>query len=130
MRTEKRSAFLSGLCGVAVALGMVAASAQADVTTDGGAESGATVAAPAPADVAAGPDQAVEAEASSGDPSTAETLPSTDDAVDEEPAATAVEATTGEASPQEAGEGEPASDEDISLEAILEDLKRREGRSG
>jgi hypothetical protein len=37
MRTEKRSAFLSALCGVAVALGMMAASAQADVTTERGA---------------------------------------------------------------------------------------------
>jgi small subunit ribosomal protein S1 len=105
--------------------------AQAEVTTDGGAESGAPVAAPVPADAAAGAGQAVEAEASSGDPSTAETQPSTDDAVDEEPAATAAEATTGEASPEGApAEAEPASDEDISLEAILEDLKRREGRSG
>ena len=103
--------------------------APAEVKPDGGAESGATVAAPAPAADAA-PVHAVEAEAPSGDSSTAETLPSTDDAVDEEPAATAAEATTGEASREEAGEGEPASDEDISLEAILEDLKRREGRSG
>jgi len=37
MRTEKRSAFLSGICGVAVALGMMAASAQADITTERGA---------------------------------------------------------------------------------------------
>ncbi len=37
MRTEKRNAFLSGLCGVAVALGMMAATAQADVTTERGA---------------------------------------------------------------------------------------------
>jgi hypothetical protein len=37
MRTEKRSAFLSALCGVAVALGMMAASAQADITTERGA---------------------------------------------------------------------------------------------
>jgi small subunit ribosomal protein S1 len=105
--------------------------AQAEVTPDGGAESGATVAAPAPADAVAAPAEAVEAEAPTGDSSTAEALPSTDDAVDEEPAATAAEATTGEASPEEApAEGEPASEEDISLEAILEDLKRREGRSG
>jgi len=103
--------------------------AQADVTTDGGAESGATVAAPAPAGAAAGPDQAVEAEASSGDPSTAETLPSTDAAVDEEPTEPAAGAAA-EPPTEEAGEGEPASDEDVSLEAILEDLKRREGRSG
>jgi len=102
--------------------------APAEVTPDGGAESGATVAASAPA---AAPVEAVEAEAPSGDPSTAETLPSTDDAVDEEPAATAAEATTGEATSEDApAEGEGASEEDISLEAILEDLKRREGRSG
>lgn len=37
MRTEKRSAFLSGLCGVAVALGICAGSARADVTTERGA---------------------------------------------------------------------------------------------
>ncbi|MGD9762863.1 MAG: hypothetical protein AB7V27_04025 [Candidatus Binatia bacterium] len=37
MRTEKRSAFLSGLCGIAVALGMCASSATADVTTERGA---------------------------------------------------------------------------------------------
>lgn len=37
MRTEKRNAFLSGLCGVAVALGMMTASAQAIVTTERGA---------------------------------------------------------------------------------------------
>lgn len=37
MRTEKRNAFLSGLCGVAVALGMMAATAHAAVTTERGA---------------------------------------------------------------------------------------------
>ena len=37
MRTEKRSAFLSGLCGIAVALGMIASSAGALVTTERGA---------------------------------------------------------------------------------------------
>lgn len=37
MRTEKRSAFLSGLCGVAVALGLMASSAGALVTTERGA---------------------------------------------------------------------------------------------
>src|SRR5437868_15315215 len=37
MRTEKRNAFLSGLCGIAVALGMIATSAQALVTTERGA---------------------------------------------------------------------------------------------
>jgi len=104
--------------------------ASAGVATDGGAESGATATAAAAAPAAA-PVEAAEAEAPSGDPSTAETLPSTDDAVDEEPAATAAEATTGEATSEDApAEGEGASEEDISLEAILEDLKRREGRSG
>jgi len=95
--------------------------AQAEVTTDGGA----TVAAPAPGADAA-PAQAVEAEASSGDPSTAEAAPSTDAAVDEEPATTAAEATAGDGTTDEGEQSE----EDISLEAILEDLKRREGRSG
>jgi hypothetical protein len=37
MRTVKWNAFLSGLCGVAVVLGMMAASAHADVTTERGA---------------------------------------------------------------------------------------------
>jgi len=37
MRTEKRNAFLSGLCGVAVALAVMATSAQALVTTERGA---------------------------------------------------------------------------------------------
>jgi small subunit ribosomal protein S1 len=97
--------------------------APAGVTPDGGAESGATLAASAPA-----PIEAVEAKASSGDPSTAEAAPSTDAAVDEEPTEPAAGAATEPAT--EAGEGEGASEEDISLEAILEDLKRREGRSG
>ncbi len=102
--------------------------APAEVAPDGGAGSGASE--PAPAEVAAaapaGSVEAVEAEASSGDASTAEAAPSTDAAVDEEPAATAAEATAGGGT-TEAGE---QSEEDISLEAILEDLKRREGRSG
>ena len=97
--------------------------APAGVTPDGGAESRATVPAPAPAPVEAV--EAVEAEASSGDSSTAEAAPSVEGAVDEEPAATAAEATAGGTTE----EGEQ-SEEDISLEAILEDLKRREGRSG
>jgi hypothetical protein len=37
MRTEKRNAFLSGLCGFAVALGLMASSAQGLVTTERGA---------------------------------------------------------------------------------------------
>ena len=74
--------------------------APAEVTSDGGAESGATVAAPAPA--AAAPADVAEAEAPSGDSSTVEAAPSTDDAVDEEPAATAAEAATEEATPEEA----------------------------
>jgi small subunit ribosomal protein S1 len=96
----------------------------AGVTPDGGAESGATVAASAPA-----PIEAVEAEASSGDPSTGEAAPSVDGAVDEEPTEPAAGAAA-EPATEEAAEGEGASEEDISLEAILEDLKRREGRSG
>jgi small subunit ribosomal protein S1 len=65
-----------------------------------------------------------KAEAPTADPSTAEAAPSTDAVVDEEGAEPAAEATEAET------EGEAASEEDISLEAILEDLKRREGRSG
>jgi len=37
MRTEKRNAFLSGLCGFAVALGLIATTAQGAVTTERGA---------------------------------------------------------------------------------------------
>jgi len=98
--------------------------APAAVTPDGGAESGATVAASAPAQI-----EAVEAEASSGDLSTGEAAPSVEGAVDEEPTEPAAGAAA-EPATEEAGEGEGASEEDISLEAILEDLKRREGRSG
>jgi small subunit ribosomal protein S1 len=93
--------------------------APAGITPDGGAESGATASAPAPI-------EAVEAEASSGDLSTDEAAPSVDGAVEEEPAATAAEATAGDGTTEEGEQSE----EDISLEAILEDLKRREGRSG
>ncbi len=103
--------------------------APAEVTADGGAESGA--AETAPAEVAA-PADAVEAEASSGDPSTAEsrcrarTMPSTKSRRRLPP-----RPPPRRRRPEEApAEAEPASDEDISLEAILEDLKRREGRSG
>jgi small subunit ribosomal protein S1 len=77
--------------------------------------------------------EAAEPEAPARDPSTVETAASTDAAVDEESAATAGEATPteGPAEPPAEAEGEAASsEEDISLEAILEDLKRREGRSG
>ena len=104
--------------------------APAEVTSDGGAESGATMAAPAPAATA----DVAEAEAPIGDSSTVEAAPSTDDAVDAEPAEPAAEAVTeADATEEATAEEAPAeeqSDEDISLEAILEDLKRREGRSG
>ena len=91
--------------------------AETEITTDGGAGSGASE--PASADVS------VPA-ASSREPSTAEAAPSTDAAVDEEPAASAAEATAGDGTTEEGEQSE----EDISLEAILEDLKRREGRAG
>ncbi|HEU4832444.1 MAG TPA: S1 RNA-binding domain-containing protein, partial [Actinomycetota bacterium] len=100
--------------------------APADVATDGGAQSGATAAAPATAPAPVGSIEAVEAGASSGDSSTVEAAPGTDDVVDEEPAATAAEATAGDGTTEEGEQSE----EDISLEAILEDLKRREGRTG
>ncbi len=109
--------------------------APAEITTDGGAESGASESAPAVAAEVAASTEAVEsadgaqAEGPIGDPSTPEAAPSTDDAVDEEPAEPAAGATA-EPATEEAGESEGASEEDISLEAILEDLKRREGRSG
>ena len=69
--------------------------------------------------------EAVTAEAVSADPSTPEAAPSTDATVDEEAEQPAAEAT-----PEGEAEAEAQSEEDISLEAILEDLKRREGRSG
>ena len=109
--------------------------APAEITTDGGAESGASESAPAVAAEVAASTEAVEsadgaqAEGPIGDPSTPEAAPSTDDAVDAEPAEPAAGATA-EPATDEAGESEGASEEDISLEAILEDLKRREGRSG
>jgi small subunit ribosomal protein S1 len=105
--------------------------APAEIAPDGGAGSGASE--PAPADASVGSADVsgatVEAEASSGDPSTPEAAPSTDAAVDEEPTEPAAGAAA-EPATEESGEGEAASEEDISLEAILEDLKRREGRAG
>jgi small subunit ribosomal protein S1 len=102
--------------------------AETEITTVGGAGSGASE--PAPAEVAApaGTAVAAQAEGPIGDPSTPEAAPSTDAAVDEEPTEPAAGAAA-EPATEEAGEGEGASEEDISLEAILEDLKRREGRS-
>jgi small subunit ribosomal protein S1 len=107
--------------------------APAEVTPDGGAGSRAPE--PAPAEVAApaavatpaGTTDAAQAEGPIGDRSTPEAAPSTDAAVDEEPTEPAAEA---EPATEEAGGGDVASEEDISLEAILEDLKRREGRAG
>jgi small subunit ribosomal protein S1 len=99
--------------------------APAEVAPDVGAGSGASE--PVPAEVAApaGTAVAAQAEGPIGDPSTPEAAPSTDAAVDEEPTEPAAGAAA-----EPAGEGDGASEEDISLEAILEDLKRREGRSG
>ncbi len=98
--------------------------APADVTPDGGDES--AVAASAPAAVA-------EAEAPAVDPPAPEGVPSSDDAAGGEPAETAAEVPIAEAATDEtaaeAPAAEEASEEAISLEAILEDLKRREGRS-
>jgi small subunit ribosomal protein S1 len=66
-----------------------------------------------------------EAEAPAAGPSTAEAAASTGDTVDDPATEAPADADA------DAGEGEEAaSEEDISLEAILEDLKRREGRSG
>jgi small subunit ribosomal protein S1 len=103
--------------------------AETEITTDGGAGSGASE--PAPDEVAApaGTAVAAQAEGPIDDPSTPEAAPSTDAAVDEEPTEPAAGAEA-EPATEEAGEGEGASEDDISLEAILEDLKRREGRSG
>ena len=68
-----------------------------------------------------------ETQAQTADPSRPESAASTDATVEEEPAETADE------SEESAGDGDgegAGGEEDISLEAILEDLKRREGRSG
>jgi small subunit ribosomal protein S1 len=107
--------------------------APAEIATDVGAGSGAPEPAPAVAakvaasTEAAGSADVAQAEGPIRGPSTPEAAPSTDDAVDEEPAEPAAGATAEPAT--EVAEG-AASEEDISLEAILEDLKRREGRSG
>jgi small subunit ribosomal protein S1 len=74
-----------------------------------------------PAPSAAAPLEA-EAVAASADSSAPETAPSTNAAAEAE-----AEQPAAEAPSEETPEGE--SEEDISLEAILEDLKRREGRS-
>jgi len=103
--------------------------AETENATDVGAGSGAPEPAPAEVAASAGTAVAAQAEGPIGDPSTPEAAPSTDAAVDEEPTEPAAGAAA-EPATEEAGEGEGASEEDISLEAILEDLKRREGRSG
>ncbi|HEX5626499.1 MAG TPA: 30S ribosomal protein S1 [Actinomycetota bacterium] len=103
--------------------------AETENATDVGAGSGAPEPVPAEVAASAGTAVAAQAEGPIGDPSTPEAAPSTDAAVDEEPTEPAAGAAA-EPATEEAGEGEGASEEDISLEAILEDLKRREGRSG
>jgi small subunit ribosomal protein S1 len=93
--------------------------AQAEVAPDGGVGSGAAEpTSPEPVDA---PEAVtVEAEAPAADPSTVGAA-STEATVDHPPTEV----------PADAGDGEGSeSEEDISLEAILEDLKRREGRSG
>jgi small subunit ribosomal protein S1 len=97
----------------------------------------AAATAPVAESVPAAVAESVAAEASTGSesPSTVESRPSTDVAVDEAragdaPAGQAVDEEPAEA-PADSDKAEEAeSEEDISLEAILEDLKRREGRSG
>jgi small subunit ribosomal protein S1 len=90
----------------------VAATVEASAETPSASETPTAVTEPAVA----------EGEAPAAEPSTAEAAASTGATVDDSPE------TPGDAEPAE-GEG-AASEEDISLEAILEDLKRREGRSG
>ena len=116
----------------AVAAGAGSGSASPSSAPLAAADSEITPAEPAPAEVAASAGTAVAAQAEGpiGDPSTPEAAPSTDATVDEEPTEPAAGAAA-EPATEEAGEVEgAASEEDISLEAILEDLKRREGRSG
>jgi small subunit ribosomal protein S1 len=73
-----------------------------------------------PAPAAAAPD--AEAPAASGGSPTQESVPSTDETVGVSPRAEGAEAPVEAESPE-------SEVEDVSLEAILEDLKRREGRS-
>jgi len=89
------------------------------------AETAETAAVSEVSEVPAAAAEPVEAEAvaPAGDPSAPEASTSTDETADEEPEAPAAEGPAGE-------QAEGESEEDISLEAILEDLKRREGRSG
>jgi small subunit ribosomal protein S1 len=103
------------------------------------ASTGAAAAAPAesPETPEAAIEQAPEAEvveAATGAPaepagvsSAPETAPTTDAAADDQPGGSA--GATDNAEPASAPDAEEPSAEDISLEAILEDLKRREGRS-
>ena len=96
------------------------AQAEADAASPTSTQEEAPVA-EAPAASEAAPVEA-EAEPQAGDPSAAEPAVSTGEVADEEP----------EAAPADASADAPTeseSEEDISLEAILEDLKRREGRS-
>jgi len=88
------------------------------------AETAETAAVSEVSEVPAAAAEPVEAEAvaPAGDPSAPEASTSTDETADEEPEAPAAEGPAGE-------QAEGESEEDISLEAILEDLKRREGRS-
>jgi len=88
------------------------------------AETAETAAVSEVSEVPAAAAEPVEAEAvaPAGDPSAPESSTSTDETADEEPEAPAAEGPAGE-------QAEGESEEDISLEAILEDLKRREGRS-
>jgi small subunit ribosomal protein S1 len=85
-------------------------------------EPAATAEVPDTPAASATPPAEAEAVAPAADPSADEAAPGTDAVADEEAKEPAAEAPT-----EEATEG--VSEEDISLEAILEDLKRREGRS-
>ena len=103
----------------------------AEVAPDGGAGSGAAEPAPAEAAAAAGTAAAAQAEASDRRPVDARSRTEHGRRRRRRAGGSCRRGRHGRALPtEEAGEGEGASEEDISLEAILEDLKRREGRSG
>jgi small subunit ribosomal protein S1 len=89
--------------------------AVAEAETDEPAAAAAPAAEPAAVEPTADPEAAPE--------------PAAEAALDDQPAAAAAPDVAAQPPAAEGAPEEPASDEEVSLEAILEDLKRREGRS-
>jgi small subunit ribosomal protein S1 len=115
----------------AVAAQAPAAEAASDVASDvAGVEAeeiGVASAAPEAAPAEQAEPATAETQAPTADPSPLESDARTGETGQEEAAETAAEAEAGAGDAEGEGAG---GEEDISLEAILEDLKRREGRSG